>query len=168
VEAKLTLSTSKTYYNGELIKVVHPSNHRIKPVCAHFEACGGCALMHVNLKSADQIKIDLVKQALNKYAHINPPISFESNPHPFAYRNQCKFVLGENPKGLIVGCFQSIPMLLSLLPHVMSMRKMLSLQESKLLNCFKSTKHRSLHASNRKGLETLSFAPFNIKPWLLW
>lgn len=105
VEAKLTLSTSKTYYNGELIKVVHPSNHRIKPVCAHFETCGGCALMHVNLKSADQIKIDLVKQALNKYAQINPPISFESNPHPFAYRNQCKFVLGENPKGINSGMF---------------------------------------------------------------
>jgi 23S rRNA (uracil1939-C5)-methyltransferase len=107
VEVSLTLSESKTYYQGEIIALLQASTQRVKPVCEHFDTCGGCALMHVNQKSANQIKIDLVKQALNKYAQINPNITFESNPRPFAYRNQCKFVLGENPKGINSGMFSA-------------------------------------------------------------
>ncbi|MBS3973239.1 MAG: 23S rRNA (uracil(1939)-C(5))-methyltransferase RlmD [Erysipelotrichia bacterium] len=107
VQVSLTLSESKTYYQGEIISLIEASSQRIKPICEHFETCGGCALMHVHQKSANQIKIDLVKQALNKYAQINPVITFEANPRPFAYRNQCKFVLGENPKGINSGMFSA-------------------------------------------------------------
>lgn len=107
VDVELKLSDSKTYYQGVLLKIVKPSHHRVKPICEHYETCGGCALMHVQQSSVNTIKIDLLKQALYKYAHISPNITFEANPKPFAYRNQCKFVLGENQKGINSGMFSA-------------------------------------------------------------
>ena len=105
ITANITLAASKTYFQGELVSIVQASPHRVQPICEHYDTCGGCALMHVKHKSADMTKVDLIRQALNKYAQIDPPITFESNPNPFEYRNQCKFVLGENPKGINSGLF---------------------------------------------------------------
>lgn len=105
VTVNLTLADSKTYFKGELVNIIQASPHRIQPICEHYDTCGGCALMHVKQKSADMTKVDLIRQALNKYAQIDPIITFESNPNPFEYRNQCKFVLGENPKGINSGLF---------------------------------------------------------------
>ena len=30
------------------IKILQPSDHRVKPPCAHFKSCGGCALQHAS------------------------------------------------------------------------------------------------------------------------
>lgn len=105
VEVELQLAETKTYFNATLVKVISPSPQRITPRCEHFATCGGCALMHIAQASANQVKVELVKQALNKYAHITPNVMFEPTLNPFAYRNQCKFVLGQNHKGINSGMF---------------------------------------------------------------
>ena len=30
------------------IKILEPSDHRVKPPCAHFKSCRGCALQHAS------------------------------------------------------------------------------------------------------------------------
>jgi len=45
-------------------KIVTPSPERIKPVCRHFNACGGCALQHGSNGFVAGWKVDQVRDAL--------------------------------------------------------------------------------------------------------
>lgn len=46
------------------VKVVTPSEHRVKAPCSHFKSCGGCGLMHASDAYLSEWKVDVVKQAL--------------------------------------------------------------------------------------------------------
>ena len=35
------------------IKIVTPSDQRVKPICTHYKSCGGCQLMHAALDAPD-------------------------------------------------------------------------------------------------------------------
>ncbi len=45
-------------------KIIEPSPHRVKPVCPHYRACGGCALMHASDGFVADWKVDVVRTAL--------------------------------------------------------------------------------------------------------
>ncbi len=65
------------------VRIVTPSEQRVRPACGHFRACGGCSLMH----GADDFlrgwKIGVVEQALRAQGlaapvaglHVSPPRS---------------------------------------------------------------------------------------------
>jgi 23S rRNA (uracil1939-C5)-methyltransferase len=96
----------RSYYKAKLIKVEIPSKHRVVPPCPIAHECGACSLMHADKYLQQQIKIDNVKQALNKYAKFRPAtIQFHSNPVFEGYRNQCKFVLGTEHGKIASGLF---------------------------------------------------------------
>lgn len=85
---KIEIVISKKNYNeGKVLKIISPSEIRIKAPCPYFDVCGGCDLQ--NLSYEDTIKykkakvIDLFKR--NKI-EINP--IFIENPSPFKYRNK--------------------------------------------------------------------------------
>ena len=46
------------------VKIVTPSEDRIKAGCAHFKSCGGCGLMHASDGFLADWKVDVVRQAL--------------------------------------------------------------------------------------------------------
>ncbi len=48
---------------ARLIRVVSPSAQRIKPVCAHFGSCGGCAVQHLEPTAYLAWKQSLVEKA---------------------------------------------------------------------------------------------------------
>ncbi|MCK0141381.1 class I SAM-dependent RNA methyltransferase [Aliiroseovarius sp. F20344] len=48
----------------EAPKIVTPSVDRVKPACPHYNACGGCSLMHASDEFVANWKADIVKNAL--------------------------------------------------------------------------------------------------------
>ncbi|MEP2531621.1 class I SAM-dependent RNA methyltransferase [Shimia sp.] len=46
------------------MKVVTPSDDRVKPPCRHYRACGGCQLQHASDDFVANWKVDVVRQAL--------------------------------------------------------------------------------------------------------
>lgn len=64
-------------------RIVTPSVHRIRPVCQHYRACGGCSLMHADDGFTTDWKRQVVVAALEarglpavvKAAHVSPPRS---------------------------------------------------------------------------------------------
>ena len=46
------------------VRVVTPSENRVKPGCRHFKACGGCGLQHAADAFVADWKVDVVRQAL--------------------------------------------------------------------------------------------------------
>lgn len=47
------------------IRIENPSDHRVKPPCRHYKACGGCQLQHASDDFVAQWKTDTVSQALS-------------------------------------------------------------------------------------------------------
>ena len=52
--------------NGRMAapKIVSPSQERVRPVCPHYRACGGCVLMHASDAFVASWKVDVVRAAL--------------------------------------------------------------------------------------------------------
>lgn len=46
-------------------RILTPSPDRVKPLCAHYKACGGCQLMHASDAFVATWKQDVVRQALS-------------------------------------------------------------------------------------------------------
>ena len=46
------------------IKILQPSDDRVKPPCAHFKSCGGCALQHASAAFVEDWKVDVIREAL--------------------------------------------------------------------------------------------------------
>jgi len=51
---------------GEILEILHPSPHRQKASCIHYEKCGNCTVQHLNPAFYRQWKIEIVKEGLRK------------------------------------------------------------------------------------------------------
>ena len=64
-------------------RILTPSPRRVRPICAHYRACGGCSLMHADDGFATEWKRQVVKTALAAQGlaapvqgvHVSPPLS---------------------------------------------------------------------------------------------
>ncbi|MCH9620834.1 MAG: 23S rRNA (uracil-C(5))-methyltransferase RlmCD [Chlamydiia bacterium] len=80
----------KNYSKGELLEIIKPSVHRIKPPCPYFSKCGGCQLQHADAALQKRIKRSRVERALKKIAKVSEDKieDFISSPKAFGYRNK--------------------------------------------------------------------------------
>ncbi len=84
---------------GELIEVLEPAAERIKPVCPHFQTCGGCHYQHMSYPAQLAAKTEILKDQLSrlgglKDAEVKPIIA---SPLQYHYRNHVQFHL--TPEG---------------------------------------------------------------------
>ena len=97
----------KTYFVGELTRLVEPSSKRRYPLCSIWKECGGCALMHVKYPAQCKMKEEVLKEALIKYAgYKGRMFPIVKNPEPLAYRNSCKLPFGEEYGQLYTGMYE--------------------------------------------------------------
>lgn len=47
IEIEIT-EQNKDYDNAEVVNIVEPSVHRVKPACRYYGKCGGCNMMHID------------------------------------------------------------------------------------------------------------------------
>ncbi|WP_299694559.1 23S rRNA (uracil(1939)-C(5))-methyltransferase RlmD [uncultured Vibrio sp.] len=77
VVIQLTESKSK-FARAKLIKLLKPSEQRLKPFCKHFNQCGGCHLQHLGYSSQVEHKTQSLMHLMNPYqsdiTEIIPPI----------------------------------------------------------------------------------------------
>jgi len=48
-------------------KILTPSDQRVKPICPHYNACGGCALLHASDSFVATWKEGVIRAALGAY-----------------------------------------------------------------------------------------------------
>ena len=97
------------YNVGHVEQILIRSPKRMNPPCPVQDRCGGCALMTCTLPYQAEIKEELLKEALTKYAgnidfRLIKPIVV--NPVPYSYRNQCKLPVRMSRGQLISGMYQ--------------------------------------------------------------
>ncbi len=52
-------------YRGRLLTLIRPSHHRVRPLCPHFEQCGGCQWQRLDETAQAEYKRALVGRAIS-------------------------------------------------------------------------------------------------------
>lgn len=89
VGAHLT-QEAKRYARADLVEVLTPSPERIKPICPHFRACGGCRYQHLDYAAQIRWKQKQVAEILARIGGFRtPPLEpMIPSPRPYGYRNK--------------------------------------------------------------------------------
>lgn len=81
---------------ASLLEVVRPSPHRVRPRCAHFGVCGGCAWQHIAYPEQLRLKTEivgrLVRAAIPDSPAPLPMIAATPLDDPWHYRHKAHFV----------------------------------------------------------------------------
>src|SRR5262249_43917713 len=73
VELEITADRSDML-RARVAEVLDPSPDRVTPPCAFARAgCGGCGWQHVAPHTQPQLKLDIVRDALRRIAHLDDP-----------------------------------------------------------------------------------------------
>jgi 23S rRNA (uracil1939-C5)-methyltransferase len=117
IEAHITVDR-RTYLNAEIDSVLEPSRERVVPGCEYFAACGGCQYQHANASYQLQMKLDILKDTLERAhlgSHLNSLTRIEgvSGP-PWHYRNRIRLQTAQKDGQLILcyrerGSHKSLP-----------------------------------------------------------
>ncbi len=78
------------HYKGRLKAILKKSPDRIRSVCSYADKCGACALMELKYEKQLAIKMQLLENALYKYAEYEGKIEgIVKSDDVYGYRNKC-------------------------------------------------------------------------------
>jgi len=84
----------KDYYIASVENVIEPSEYRIQPKCASFEACGGCQFQYISYGEQVVIKQQVLTDSLRRIGNIivapDTPIINEDAIWKYRFRGQFK------------------------------------------------------------------------------
>lgn len=108
VKIKLTKIT-KNYAYADIIEIITPSEHRIKPFCPMQKVCGACQLQFIDYDYQLELKQQIVKDAMKNIAHIDIPIP-KTIPSPQIknYRRKIQYPVSQtkNSGRIIAGYYK--------------------------------------------------------------
>ena len=97
-----------TYYKAQLARVIVPSIYRCDPVCRIYDRCKACALMNYRYSKQLSYKQQMVKEAMIKYAQLDPSLVKSTVPtKKLYYRNQLKLPLKTINQKLCSGMYKT-------------------------------------------------------------
>lgn len=83
------------------VKIVTPSEDRVKPPCRHFKSCGGCQLQHASDRFVEDWKKSVVEKALVAQGIDTIPAQITSSPS--RSRRRATYSAKRSKKGAMVG-----------------------------------------------------------------
>ena len=84
---------------GDILEILSPSVHRIKPECPYFADCGGCTFHHMDYEEELRAKAQRVTDAMNRIGGLNlETVAITGSPATMHYRNKAQY-----PVGLVKG-----------------------------------------------------------------
>jgi 23S rRNA (uracil1939-C5)-methyltransferase len=96
VEARIA-ADRRSFATGELDSILEPSPERVVPGCEYVPRCGGCQYQHANPGYQLQMKLDILKETLER-AHLPVPSAIGSLAGPpWGYRNRVRLHVTKLP-----------------------------------------------------------------------
>ncbi|USD65664.1 23S rRNA (uracil(1939)-C(5))-methyltransferase RlmD [Vibrio sp. SCSIO 43136] len=92
VLVQLTEQKSK-FAKANLIKVLKPSDERIKPVCRHYHSCGGCNMQHLEESAQLSYKQKSLSDLMRKFAGETLTLSEPIVSKTTGYRRRTRIAL---------------------------------------------------------------------------
>jgi len=79
--------------------IIEPSPHRIPPPCPYFSQCGGCHYQHTTYEHQLEIKKEILRETLRRFAKLELSCEIEVHPSPpWNYRNRSRFQIQTHPE----------------------------------------------------------------------
>ncbi|MFN3926168.1 MAG: 23S rRNA (uracil(1939)-C(5))-methyltransferase RlmD [Pseudanabaenaceae cyanobacterium] len=107
------LQQKSNFIQAELVEIIQPSPHRIKPHCIVADKCGGCQWQFLSYAQQLVIKHRKVRETLVRIGKFTPTeidsvlLPIIPADQPFGYRNKVAFPLGIGQNGTVkAGYFQ--------------------------------------------------------------
>ncbi len=108
VEAK-AIKLKKTYGYARLMRILVPSENRVKPACPAARQCGGCQLQAMRYEAQLAFKERKVQNSLVRIGGLDGGVlPFEliiGMENPWRYRNKAQFPFGQGKDGGIIAGF---------------------------------------------------------------
>ncbi|MEZ4907370.1 MAG: 23S rRNA (uracil(1939)-C(5))-methyltransferase RlmD [Saprospiraceae bacterium] len=78
---------------GKVVRILEESPFRVKPVCSHFEYCGGCKWQNLNYEKQLEYKDNQVKASLQRIAKVETEkfLPILGSEEEYYYRNKLEF-----------------------------------------------------------------------------
>ncbi|WP_146448693.1 23S rRNA (uracil(1939)-C(5))-methyltransferase RlmD [Vibrio kanaloae] len=92
VVIQLTESKSK-FARAKLIKLLKPSEQRLKPFCKHFNQCGGCHLQHFGYASQVEHKAQSLSHLMSQYQTVETEVAQPIVGNETGYRRRARISL---------------------------------------------------------------------------
>ncbi len=88
----------RSFVFARVLRIVRPSDRRIKPRCRHFDICGGCTWQDLEYDDQLACKAKFIADGLTRIAKltdvvIDPPMKAAE---PFYYRNKMEYSFGSD------------------------------------------------------------------------
>ena len=106
LKVKIT-KLNKTYAKGEIVEIIEPSKHRIKPFCPLFRACGGCCYQYLEYDYLLEQKNNMLKEAFLKSDFQPEFLEPIKSPELMGYRHKIQYRVSQtkNSKRLLIGYY---------------------------------------------------------------
>jgi 23S rRNA (uracil1939-C5)-methyltransferase len=86
--------------------ILEPSPHRIQPACQYFARCGGCHYQHTTYEDQLEIKKEILRETLRRFAKLELSEDIQVHPSPpWNYRNRSRLQVRVAPD-FAVGYFK--------------------------------------------------------------
>lgn len=66
------IDTHRNYDEGRVLEILQASSRRVKPLCAHFEQCGGCSLQHLAPAAQIEFKQNQLLEDCRRIGRVQP------------------------------------------------------------------------------------------------
>lgn len=106
---KAELVREKSSFNqARTIEVLKSSSDRVKPKCAVFETCGGCAMQHMDARAQVSAKQRVLEDNLQRIGQVSPDVIFRPIVGPtWGYRYRARLsVRNVHKKGIVLVGFR--------------------------------------------------------------
>lgn len=102
LEIEIT-QVKKKFARGRILNIIKPSPARVRPLCRHYEECGGCCYQHLDYPYQLSIKKKQVAEAFWKIGKMtNPPVGdVIASPQVYHYRGKAQLHTETIPGGKI-------------------------------------------------------------------
>lgn len=100
---------NKNYIKASIIEILKPSEHRVKPACPLYNACGSCNWQHIDYNEQLKQKKNILSETLKKIAGINTEIQDTlASPKILEYRCKVQMPVSQTKvsKRLLMGYFK--------------------------------------------------------------
>ena len=80
---------------GDILEILSPSPHRVKPECPYFADCGGCTFHHMDYEEELRAKAQRVTDAMNRIGGLElETVAITGSPSTTHYRNKAQYPVG--------------------------------------------------------------------------
>ena len=102
---------NKNYLTAEIVDILEPSIHRVKPFCPMQKICGACQIQYIDYDYQLKIKQEIVQDAMDRIGHINVdvPLTIPS-PENKNYRHKIQYAISQtkNSKRILAGYYKKL------------------------------------------------------------